>query len=158
MLPGDYFVTATGGVVARLIRWATRSPVNHAGVYIGGGLTVEAQPKGAKVGKISQYPRAVSSSFPLSHIDRWNIETAAKAFIGTPYNFADIAAQALVRVFGWHAPKWALERLSSTSRLQCAQLVDVAYQKAGIHLFATKVPGLVAPSDLLDLIREAKHG
>lgn len=58
-----------------------------------------------------------------------------------------------MRLFKWHAPKWALNRVSDNKHLQCAQLVDYCYQMAGVHLFPDGRPdGLVAPSDLYDLI------
>lgn len=156
---GDYMVTATGGWVGRMIRKITRSPVNHAAVYVGLGFLVEAQPGGARLGNVTDYPHAIWSTIHLGDIQRHNIAHDALTLVGTPYNFVDIAAQALVRVFGWNAPKWALRRLSSPKRLQCAQLVDLAYERAGVRLFPDGRPeGLVAPSDLYDLIQRSTHG
>jgi hypothetical protein len=151
--PGDFFVTATGGWVGRVIRLCTHSTVNHAGIYIGGGMTVEGQPKGAGVGCTSDYPNAIWSHMELTVIQRGRLVDAARKVEGTPYNFLDIAAQLLVRVFRWHAPKFVLNRLSRPDRLQCAQLVDWCYHLAGVELFPDGRPtGLVAPSDLLDQI------
>ena len=156
---GDYMVTATGGWFARKIREITHSGVNHAGVYVGLEYLVEAQPGGAKLTRIREYPEAVWSRVLLTSRQRHDIASAALDLVGTPYNFMDIAAQAVVRVFGWHAPKWALRRLSTSKRLQCAQLVDVAYERAGVRLFPDGRPeGLVAPSDLYDLIKRGSDG
>jgi hypothetical protein len=155
---GDFMVTKTGGFVAWCIRKVTKSTVNHAAVYIGVGFIVEAQSNGAVISPVSKYPDAVWSTAPNSYDDQHKLRLAALDLVGTPYNFLDIAAQLFVRQFGWNAPKWAIKRLSSPKRLQCAQLVDEAYRRAGITLFKDGRPaGLVAPSDLLALI-EAQHG
>lgn len=153
---GEYMVTKTGGWFAWAIRKITKSPVNHAAVYIGRGFVVEAQPGGAKISKAANYPKAVWSKRTMTVHVRLEIIKASLDLVGTPYNFLDIAAQGIVRVFDWHAPKWALDRISDPRRLQCAQLVDVAYEKAGVTLFKDGRPeGLVAPGDLYNLIEEA---
>jgi len=154
---GDYMVTATGGWFARKIREITHSGVNHAAVYIGLEYIVEAQPGGAKLTRVSAYPNAIWSVIDLTSRQRHDIANAALSLVGTPYSFLDIAVQAIVRVLKWHAPKWALRRLSTSKRLQCAQLVDVAYERAGVRLFPDGRPeGLVAPSDLLNLINAGR--
>lgn len=151
---GDYLVTATGGWFGKAIRRVTRSPVNHAAVYVGDGMIVEAQPGGAKKSPVTEYPNAIWSHMHLSHFQRVGIAIRAENMIGTPYSFLDIFVQALVRIFGWHAPGWAIKRLSSPKRLQCAQLVDYCYQKNDIELFPDGRPnGLVSPGDLLDAIQ-----
>jgi uncharacterized protein YycO len=123
---GEFMVTKTDGWIGKVIRVLTKSPVNHAAIYIGKGFIVEAQPGGARI---------------------------TQDFVGTPYNFLDIGAQAIVRVFHWKAPKWALNRVSSPRTLQCAQLVDEVYMLAGVKLFKDGRPeGLVSPGDLYDLI------
>lgn len=152
-------VTPTGGIFGRLIRKVTHSTVNHAAVYVGLGFIVEADPHGARVRQASNYPKAIWSTTPTSVHTQLAICHAALDLVGTPYNFLDILAQALVRIFNWKAPKWALQRISDPKRLQCAQLVDEAYRRAGVKLFSDDRPsGLVAPSDLLDLIKEHPHG
>lgn len=149
-------VTATGGWFAKAIRWFTRSTVNHAAVYVGDGLIVEAWTSGARMRPMSEWPDAIWSTVIPSPDQRIAIVRYAKAAIGTKYNYLDIAAQAIVRLFKWHAPPWALNRLGRPDRLQCAQLVDLAYAAGGVTLFPDGRPfGLVAPSDLEDLIHVA---
>lgn len=153
---GDYMVTTTGGWVSWAIRKLTRSTVSHAAVYVGGGNIVEAWASGARVRPLGEWPEAIWSTIPLTGQQRMAICRYALAAVGTPYNFLDIAVQGIVRLFGWHAPKWALNRLSRPDRLQCAQLVDLAYATGGVTLFPDGRPiGLVAPSDLKDLIHAA---
>lgn len=159
MQPGNFMVTPTNGFVAWVIRWCTHSTVNHAAIYIGGGQIVEAQAKGAVISPVKNYPNAIWSDFTFQPGVESRLYQAAMDVVGTPYNFLDIAAQALVRIFHWKAPKWALRRVSDPRSLQCAQLVDVVYQRAGITLFPDGRPnGLVAPSDLLVIIERQQHG
>lgn len=154
---GDYLVTPTGSWFGRAIRWFTSSTVNHAAVYIGNGRIIEAQPHGARCVSMHTYPHAIWSHMKLTPSQRIRIATEAVALLRTPYNFLDIAAQAVVRLFNWHAPKWAIDRVSRPDRLQCAQLVDLCYSRGGVILFPDGRPmGLVAPSDLLNLIEADK--
>lgn len=151
-------VTKTSGFIGWAIRKVTHSTVNHAAIYIGSGNVIEAHSKGAVVGSVKNYPHAIWSSFTFQPGVEAKLYQAAIGILGTPYNFLDIAAQFIVRVFGWKAPGFVLRRVSDPDRLQCAQLVDVVYQRAGIQLFKDGRPdGLVAPSDLLAVI-EAQHG
>lgn len=92
MLPGDYFVTATGGFIGWLIRIATHSPVNHAGIYMGGGLTIEAKPEGVVHGRMADYPKAVHSTVELTQYQRDKIMGFAGLCLGRKYNFLDILA------------------------------------------------------------------
>lgn len=150
---GDFGVTRTGGFVAWCIRHITHSTVNHAFIYVGDGQIVQAQPGGAVLSPASDYPNAQWSKRPLPLTTRYRIAQVARSVIGTPYNWLDVVAQAFVRLFGWVAPQWAQDRLSDPKTLQCAQLVDYCYWKAGVDLFGDWRPaGLVAPSDLKDLI------
>lgn len=152
---GDYFVTATGGWVAKVIRMATCSKVNHAGIYIGAGQIVEAQPGGAKRRNAIAYPHAIWSKRPLTSSERAEIGLAAVALVGTPYGFLDIVALAYAKVLGRACPKFIRRRVERSDRLICSQLVDVCYQHAGIQLFADGRPNEdVTPGDLYDLIQE----
>lgn len=158
--PGDYFVVATNGFAARVIRWATKSPVNHAGIYIGpvgGGtpLIVEADPHGARVNDVSTYGTAIWSDLPLTDDERARIVAWAKASIGTKYNWIDIVCLALELVFRWKVPSAVLWRVSSPKTLICSQLVDLAYRGAGVHLFSDgRPPGAVTPESLYKVIQE----
>jgi hypothetical protein len=146
---GEFMVTKTDGWIGKVIR----VPVNHAAIYIGKGFIVEAQPGGARITQAKNYPDAVWSTHVMDVHTRLVIMNKAIDFVGTPYNFLDIGAQAIVRVFHWKAPKWALNRVSSPRTLQCAQLVDEVYMLAGVKLFKDGRPeGLVSPGDLYDLI------
>ena len=92
----------------------------------------------------------------------------AHNLIGTPYGFWDIAAiaftqRALGRVINPakpydQQPVWVrqiIDRLRDTHELICSQLVDLCYQRAGVHLFTDgRFEGFVSPEDLRALLIE----
>ncbi|MGZ4587718.1 MAG: hypothetical protein ACXVX9_07930 [Mycobacteriaceae bacterium] len=150
---GAFGVSATSGWKAWVIRAVTRSAVNHAFVYVGNGQIVEANPSGAAVGNVDEYPHTIWSHMALTTQQRHAIANAADTLVGTPYSWVDDACIGLADLFGWHVPEPVRARLSRRSRLMCSQLVDVAYSKAGVHLFPDgRIPGDVSPGDLLHLI------
>ena len=156
----------------------TNAKVNHAVVYVGSvdGIDdgypqlVEARPGGAGFARADSYG---DHMIWLNHlvqagtdhiltvtdaqrmiVREYAVDCAVKK-IG--YNYLDFVAIALAQKrFGdtgsnWYkygAPWW-VKRLSNDHRLICSQLVDEAYQRAGVKLFNDGRPsGLVSPADL----------
>lgn len=148
---GDFGVTACGGLMGRLIRWATRSSVNHAFVYITDGRVVEGDPHGARYNTADSYPNAVWSNLPLTDLQRAQISIWAVAHLGTPYSWLDDVEIGLTKLFDW-SPRWMRRRLASDRTLMCSQLVAAAYEAAGIDLFPNRPNGSVTPGDLAGLI------
>jgi uncharacterized protein YycO len=160
-LPGDFFVTSISGQVGFLIslgEWANGSRFghwDHAGVYLGDGQIVEAEPGGARLAGLDEYagrPVAWSTGYvELTEAQRAVIVGAARSFIGVPYSAADYFALAL-----WHFRlriPWAKHVMASRASMICSQLTDAAYQAAGVHLFTDgREPGDVTPADLAALI------
>lgn len=159
---GAFGVTPTYGnwrdrLAAGLIRYGTNSPVNHAFLYVGTGKIVEAAPGGARHNDADAYGDNVTwSNLDLDDTTRAKIVAHAESLIGTPYGWADILAITLAQDrAGRHVNShtWWVRRINNWRRLICSQLVDVAYQEAGIHLFTDgRLPGLVSPGDLYRLI------
>jgi len=151
--PGDYFVVRTNGWAAVLIRWATRSTVNHAGVLVSDTAVMEARPNGAGFAAFRDYAGATWSHFDLTPEQRTAIVAAANGFLGRPYSWLDCLCIGLADRFGTHVPTAVRNRLQRPDRMICSQLADSAYLDAGVHLFADgRDPGAVSPGDLLDLI------
>lgn len=190
--PGDIFVTPTYGsgfdrFVGASIRYLTATKDeygiwhdakgNHAGIYVGDGKIVEAEPGGARLSPVTNVLRNAYWSVnglqmrridgtmtpiePLSEIERSTLVDEACKLLGIPYGFLDIAAIAVAqrRVGGFvnpakslHDQPWWVRRIESQHTLICSQLVDLAYHNAGIHLFEdNRIPGLVSPNDLFGL-------
>lgn len=148
---GAYFVVRTNGFAGAVIRLATRSRENHAGVHVGGGMVVEAQPHGARLSPLTDYsgPIGWNDEEPLTDAQRQAIADAARGLVGRPYSWLDILALGL-RQFGVRLPGLA-KRIERSDRLICSQLVDLAYEVAGVHLFTDgRLPQDVTPGDLAD--------
>lgn len=150
---GSIGVTATRGFVAWGIRLFTFSRVNHAFIVGPNGLIVEAQPGGARVGHISQYPNArfnIHDEIPSA--TGWAIWQTALGFTtanqgrGIGYGWLDDAAL-FFRFFGIWIPA-INERIAREDRLQCAQLATLAYARNGVTLFENENPMAVDPGDL----------
>ncbi len=151
---GEFGVVRTNGWAGLGIRIITRSTVNHAFVYVGDGLIVEAQPAGARLAPASLYPGALWSGPGLTAGRGEAIAAAARTLVGTPYSWVDCAAIGLADLFGWHVPYSVRQRLNRRDRDMCSQLVDAADVLAGVALFADgRMSGDVSPGDLLLLIQ-----
>jgi hypothetical protein len=156
---GDFGVVRGSGFVDWAIRWCTQSSVNHAFLCVGNGQIVEAESNGAILSPVDKYgDRAIWSSLDLDDAKRQRIGDAGRKLDGTPYGYLDILAIGIYqRRFGRvlrPLARWAAKRIESTHTLICSQLVDQAYLMAGVHLFDDgRLPGLVSPGDLLDLIQ-----
>jgi cell wall-associated NlpC family hydrolase len=186
LIMGDFFVsdsgfgaTAWAWVMAKAVQWGTSSAVNHAGVYVGDGKVIEAQPgnQGARYAPVSMYLDAgtfwAGGAFlpgktrEGQRINGHKVAHQATKMLGTPYGYLDIVAIAIAQqkftsVFGidpinelnpWDEQPWWVKRLARKDRLICSQLVDEAYRLAGIHLFDDgRLSQLVSPGDLHRLI------
>lgn len=166
-LPGDYFVTKIDGPVGLLVsvgemlNGSRFGHWDHAGVYVGDGLIVEAEPGGARLAGLDEYagrPVAWSTGHvDLTEAQRAAVVAAARGIIGVPYSFADYLSLALAH---FHIrPAWLKRYISSNRHMLCSQAVDYCYMQAGVHLFNDgRIPGDVTPADLAALIEEGSHG
>jgi hypothetical protein len=155
---GDFGVVNIPGRMGRLIRlgqWLNGDGYNdyeHAFIVItADGTVVEGRPSGAGHNHTSAYPGAVYYTCPDNA--REAVADAAIGLIGRGYSWADYFALAAVR-FHLDLIAHPLRRyVESSGRLICSQLVDYAYQLAGVQLFDDgRLPGDVTPGDLYALI------
>lgn len=150
-----------GGDSGKLIRFAQWlngngfSNYEHARIYIGDGMIVEAQPGGARKAPWSPDDHGLWSTnlVVLSDIQRDKIVKAALGYVGTPYSAADYFAIAAVRLkFGVLVP-YLHEYVQSSKHMICSQLVDQCEQDAGVKLFRDgRWPGYVTPGALEELL------
>lgn len=172
--PGDFFVTKTAGpwydrLAAFIIRWGTARRVdshwrnadyNHAGLYAGNGVIIEAVGR-IRYNNLDAYPTAVWSTGRLpAHLtpnaeQRRRIVNRGHDLISTPYSWLDLLAIGLAqkrvgaRV---NSNTWWARRISSDGHLLCSQAVAVEYRAGDIDLESGVIPGLVSPQDLGDLL------
>jgi uncharacterized protein YycO len=158
VLPGTFGVTKIRGRVGwwiGLLSYVLDGNGNwsHAFVVLDDNTLIEAEPGGARIRPADQYGDVVAynDAMPLSDEQRARIVAAARSLQGRPYNWRDYGALILAK-FGVR-PSGVTVVVNSEHQLICSQLVDVAYKKAGIHLFNDgRESGDVTPGDLADLI------
>lgn len=161
-LPADFFLVPMKGIGGKAIQFGQFlngdgfDPVQHAGMYLGNGQTIEAYPGGAIRGSIEAYsPDSIvwsSGLFDLTPVQRRDIVETSLGFEHVPYSFLDYEALAAHR---FHIPFPGLKGfIDDTGHMICSQLVDKAYQLAGVELFDDgRWPGYVTPGDLYNLVR-----
>lgn len=161
---GEFFVTRTGGLAGAGIRAMTRSTVNHAGIHIGGGQTLEAKPVAPWVGHVRDYPHAVwagQHNPALVPTPEQGKRILAAALLHTKDTYSWVDCAALGLTCAAHdagldvqqvIPQRVLDRLADPHRNFCSQLVDRVSHEGGLYLFNDgRAFGAVSPGDLLDL-------
>lgn len=156
--PGDFFLLVGNdpvGVLIRIGEWLNGdgfSKYSHAGVLLDDGNVIEAEPGGARIRPVTEYPidLMVWSSWDLTDEQRAAIVAAARKYEGVPYSFLDYFAIAGHR---FHLPIPGLRRyIASTKHMICSQMTDQIYLDSGQHMFADgRWPGFVDPTQL-DLV------
>lgn len=158
--PGDIGLTTIPGPVGALIRvgqWLNGNGFGHyqhAFLVLPDTELLEAQPGGARIASQSEYDRATTvyvAPTGLTDVQRQAICDAGRRYTGVRYSFLDYLAIAAHR---FHLPVPGLRRYVAASRhMICSELVDQAYQDAGVHLFSDgRWPGYVTPMSLWDLL------
>jgi cell wall-associated NlpC family hydrolase len=154
--PGDFGVTYIPGfggwtiwALQRLAGCGRASRYEHAFIVTFGDHIIQAEPGGAAGGNLPA--EAAYSHFPLTNVQRFAIVAAAGEMVGTPYSWLDYVAIAAERL---RLPSKRLRRyVGASGHMICSQLVDEAYRRAGVALFADgRNPGSVTPGDLAKLI------
>lgn len=167
--PGGWWI----GVAQALAGDASR--YKHAFVILDEqGTILEAEPRGAQLANVSKYAgdgllisdapvrlnvahwQAATPGGPLTHYEddlRGAIVAEARKLVGTPYSWLDYAAIGALHL---HLPSRALrEYVAASGHAQCAQLVDLVYTRADVHLFTDgRQPGDVCPADLAAWIED----
>ncbi|AWN05283.1 peptidase [Streptomyces phage Ibantik] len=160
---GDFGLTKISGLAGAFVsfgQWFVGdfAPVQHALVYVGDGMVVQAMPSGAELIRLEDASPVVKWSTGLIHLTdekREEIADEAYGLVGTPYSFLDYVSIALERL--GIRPRWVLERVAGSERLICSQLVTLAYERAGVQLFSDgRFPGDVTPGDLYLLLKEGR--
>lgn len=153
--PGDFFLCQISGFGGFLIRAAQAisgdaSRYTHAGIILDKDTIIEAMPGGARIVSIDtilgRRPLAVSF-YGLTDQTRQTIVESARSYEGIPYSFLDYLCLGLLAI--GIRPKKLRDRVHDSGNMICSQLVDKAYQTAGVHLFDDgRNSGDVTPGDL----------
>lgn len=137
--PGDYFVVATHGWEAKVIRFAERHNANridregawanHAGIFGENGTIYEAQPHGGfQTSHIDAYAgfHLAWSSRQLTPVQREEAVAVAEGLLGIRYGWPDILALGASTLGAVPDPVW--HRLERPDRLICSQAVAHIYR------------------------------
>lgn len=161
MSTGDFGLVRINGYAGTMIRIGQAlngdgfGEYEHAVLDIGNGELVEAEPGGARIRPLSEYDgtNIVWSGWTMTDVARMSVAAHGRDLVGTPYSALDYLALAAHRL---HIPAPGLRRrVSDTRHLICSQLVDEAYWRAGLIMFADgRWPGYVTPGSLV----RALHG
>jgi hypothetical protein len=174
---GSFLLTRSPSRVSRLITAAEGltgdgTRYSHAALVVDGGHVVEALPDGARLTPLIRYVGrggnvvvcdapvrvAVVDAVASGQINPWEatdhedtirarVAAAGRALVGTPYSFLDYLSLFLLHL--GVRPAWLLRAVDNRRHMICSQLVDTAYEAAGLHLFADgRFPGDVTPGDL----------
>lgn len=155
--PGRIGLTQIHGRVGMGIRfgqWLNGSgfeDFEHAFVDLGDGTLIEAEPGGARIRPIAEYDAAhvywCDGIYKQVAPDtRLNIAAEARKLEGVKYSFLDYDALVLHRL-GLDT-RFLQRYIGATDHLICSQLADLAYSRAGQHLFDGRWPGFVTPGDI----------
>jgi len=179
--PGDFFLVSFDGKNPNLGKgvknWLTHGGLirigqflagtgfaeyEHAAVYVGDGLIVQAEPNGANLAHVSDYDGYETlwstGIIELTDMQRWAICHAAHSYVGTPYSWVDYAALAAHRLHLLPATRLLKNYVASSKHMICSQLVDQCEQDAGKQLFNdNRWPGYVMPGSLYQLLTGDVH-
>jgi hypothetical protein len=163
-LPGDIVLTRISGFTGKAIAAGQaligrRSPVQHAMIYVGSGMVVQAMPGGAELIPLADANEPViwsTGAIRLRADQRGAIANAARRLVRTPYSYADYGSIGLAAAH--IRPRFVRDYVADTGHMICSQLVDYAHYLGGSYLFADgRIPGDVTPSDLYWLFEERAH-
>lgn len=148
MLTGQVgLVPKDGGWASGVVAWASRSNWTHVVIAISETECVSAEPGGARIRSNTYYPGTVWSRFPMRPSQRRRIVRYARSRLGTPYAWGDYWAVGIALMCNSWSPEWLRSIVADTKRLLCSQLVDLALQAGGIHVFHDYRPaGAVIPA------------
>lgn len=155
--PGDFGLTQINGDAGALVKfgqWLNGDGFHvwqHAFVFVGDGMIIEAAPGGAVLVRLDKYAKDTvawsTGAIVLNKTERQDIVSAAWGYLGTPYSWATYLSLATTRL--GIRPRWLRRMVSDTDAMICSQYVDQCYQDAGVRLYLDgRIPGDVTPGDL----------
>lgn len=141
-------VPATPNWGSYVVVWATGSAYTHMVVAVSETHCVSAEPGGARLRPISDYPDTIWSRFELTPRQRHAIVRYANSKIDTPYGWIEYLATGLALVTKRATPNWLRRFIGREDRLICSQLSYLALKAGGVNPDMGRRPTLaVIPGD-----------
>lgn len=130
------------------VEHVTQSRAHHVVVAYSETMCISAQPGGARLRPITDFPNAVWSRFELTDAQRDMIRALAYQYRNTPYNYAGFVLIGAQVAAGRPVPDWLARAVSRSQRMECAQLADMLLSAAGVSVFDDgREPGLMFPGE-----------
>lgn len=122
--------------IARAIERLTHSESCHAVIGLGGGMCIGAEPGGARIRPVTDWPTAIWSKFPLTASQAYGCAAWAEKREYAPYAYLDDALLGLEYALNFRWPKFVTRHFSSDRQWMCSELADAALTLgAGIKVF-----------------------
>lgn len=161
-LPGDIGLVEMPGIGGPFIRfgqWLNGDGFEnfeHAFMYLGQDLIIEAYPGGAQVNSMSEKYEPAQVDWCTGIAKLWTDDARSRAtraalkYTGVPYSFLDYLAIASHTL---HVPGGPLLKnyVASTKHMICSQLCDQVASDCGVKIFDDgRWPGYVSPGALYE--------
>lgn len=130
---------------------------SHAFLVINDNTVAEATIKGFVYSPREKYDNTntIYLDIDLTPEQRAGVLHQAGRLIGTKYSIWSYFLMLALRV--GIRPKWLQKRVASNKELICSASCDLAYSRAGVHLFDDgRIAGEVTPADLVSVIIKRK--
>lgn len=140
------------GFVGHAIETITQSNTHHVVIAINETHVVSAEPGGAVIRPMTDYPEIIWSRFDYTDDERQHMAVLAASMNRQEYNYLGFIVIGLELLTKRHAPNSIARALSYQDRMFCSQMADFCLRKAGIDLFHSEW-GMVSPGDFEDYFR-----
>ena len=152
---GDFGLVKINGWAGKAIRFGQYlngdgfDDYEHAFLYLGEGLIIEAEPDGARINELTYTNvRWSTGIIDLTDKQRNRIAIAGFSFENVPYSAMDYFALASLRL-KLPVTHGLEEYVKTSEHMICSQLVDKAYKYGGVQLFNDhRYEGEVTPGSL----------
>lgn len=134
--------------IAKSIEFVTQSRAHHVVIAINETHVVSAEPGGAVIRPMTDYPWIVWSQFDYTDEQRQHMAVLAASMNRQEYNYLGFALIGYELVTKTRVPDFVARAFSYQDRMFCSQMADFCLRKAGIDLFRSQW-GMVSPGDFL---------
>lgn len=145
---GDVVMFKPSSPISFVIAYLTKSEYSHVGLVVGKDMVVEADRfVNTRLSQIEFDPNrhALYRVPGLLETQKKIIQEYAVSMIGTRYDYWQIFGWFIRLVFGWNKHNL----FNRSNYLICSELIDQAYQRAGVPRSCDCPVGDVTPQDLL---------
>lgn len=154
-MKADIIAFSGNKIISRLIRWVTKSDINHVAIMVGDNVLMETAWNGVRLRRLKESEKnyKILRYEGLTYGQKKGISCFVLNSVKTKYDYKLFFGIGLNLLFGLDT-KW-----NNKNRYICAQLILKAYKSVGINL----VPGYsehnIIPDDIIkaDRLKVVKY-